>query len=103
MVLVKEDTIRAQWPKGIIIELIKSSDGKIRRARVMNSKKHILERAICDLHSLEINAEKAIPAYLDSRMKIDEKSLPKAKERPQRKAAEKGKLKTKESYKVGEV
>ena len=103
MVLVKEDTIRSGWPKGIITELIESSDGKIRRAKVMNSKKHILERAICDLHSLEINAERVIPAYLDSRMNIDKKSLPKAEGRPQREAAKRGRLKTKESYRDGEA
>ena len=51
VVLIKEDTIRPEWPKGIITELIKSSDGKIRKAKVMNNKKHTLERAICDLHS----------------------------------------------------
>ena len=103
VVLVKEDTIRTGWPKGIITKLIKSSDGKIRRAKVMNSKKNILERAICDLYSLEINAERVIPACIDSKLNIDKKSLPKAEGRPQRKAARKGRLKTKESYKGGEV
>ena len=103
VVLIKEDTIRPEWPKGIITELIKSSDGKIRKAKVMNTKKHILERAICDLHSLEINAERVIPAYLDSRMEIKENSLPSAEGRPQHKAAQLGKLKIKESYNVNEV
>ena len=74
VVLIKEDTLKTDWPKGIIVELPVSSDGKIRRAKVMNSKKHVLDRAICDLHSLEIDAEQVIPAYLDSRLNIDETS-----------------------------
>merc|ERR1711874_266680 len=41
VVLIKEDTIKSEWPKGIITELINSSDGKIRKAKVMNTKKHI--------------------------------------------------------------
>jgi len=55
------------------------------------------------LYSLEINAERVIPACIDSKLNIDKKSLPKAEGRPQRKAARKGRLKTKESYKGGEV
>ena len=101
VVLVKEDTIRPEWPKGIITELIKSSDGQIRKAKVMNNRKHILERAICDLYSLEINAEQAIPAYLDSRMQTNENSLSSAIEkRPQRQAAQVGRLKTARSYNI---
>ena len=101
VVLVKEDTIRPEWPKGIITELIKSSDGQIRKAKVMNNRKHILERAICDLYSLEINAEQAIPAYLDSRMQTHENSLSSAIEkRPQRQAAQVGRLKTARSYNI---
>ena len=37
VVLLKEATLRAEWPKGIITELLVSSDGKIRRAKVMNN------------------------------------------------------------------
>ena len=69
----------------------------------MNTKKHILERAICDLHSLEINAEWVIPAYLDSRMEINENSLPSTEKRPQRKAAELGRLRISESYNTNEA
>ena len=76
----------------------KSSDEKIRKAKIINSRKHVLERTICDLYSLEINAEQAIPAYLDSRMETNENSLPSAKEeRPQRKVAQIGRLKITES------
>ena len=104
VVLVKEETIRSEWPKGIIIELIKSSDGQIRKAKVMNNRKHVLERAICDLYSLEINAEQVIPAYLDSRIEIDENSLSSAKEhRPERKAAQMGKLKISKGYNKGKL
>ena len=72
VVLIKQDTLRSDWPRGIIVELPTSSDGQIRRAKVMNSNKHVLERAICDLYSLEINAEQVIPPYLDSRIKAPE-------------------------------
>merc|ERR1712055_61344 len=72
VVLIKQDTLRSDWPRGIIVELPTSSDGQIRRAKVINSNKHVLERAICDLYSLEINAEQVIPPYLDSRIKAPE-------------------------------
>ena len=72
MVLIKQDTLRSDWPRGIIVELPTSSDGQIRRAKIINSNKHVLERAICDLYSLEINAEQVIPPYLDSRIKAPE-------------------------------
>ena len=90
VVLLKQDTLRSDWPRGIIVELPVSSDGQIRKARVMNSSKRILERAICDLYSLELNAEQAIPPYLDSRIKIPEEISQSTKEmieKPKRKVA----------------
>ena len=74
VVLIKEDTLRAEWPMGIITELLVSSDGKIRRAKVMNNKKHVLDRAICNLYALELEAERVIPEYLDSRLHKDDNS-----------------------------
>ena len=103
VVLIKEDSIRPEWPKGIIIKLIPSSDGKIRRAKVLNSQKHVLDRAICDLYSLEIDAEHAIPEHLDKRLNSKENSLPETKDRPKRKAAEAGKIKTSELYNTDKV
>ena len=106
VVLIKEDTIKIDWPRGIIVELLASSDGQIRRAKVMNNKKHILDRAICDLYSLEIDAEQVIPAYLDSRLNVSDNScqnLSERKEKPQRKAALAGKNKTSELYNADEA
>ena len=106
VVLIKEDTIKIDWPRGIIVELSASSDGLIRRAKVMNNKKHILDRAICDLYSLEIDAEQVIPAYLDSRLNVSDNScqnLSERKEKPQRKAAVAGKNKTSELYNADEA
>ncbi|CAL4161569.1 unnamed protein product, partial [Meganyctiphanes norvegica] len=68
VVLMKENTLKAEWPRGIITELLQSSDGQIRRAIVMNSKKHVSERAICNLYALELDAEWAIPESLDIRL-----------------------------------
>ena len=105
VVLIKEDTLRVDWPKGIIVELPVSSDGKIRRAKVMNSKKHLLDRAICDLHSLEIDAEQVIPAYLDSRLNINNSSQEDCgvRGRPQRLSAVAGRTKTSGLYVAGEA
>ena len=64
----------------------------------MNSRKHVLERAICDLYSLEINAEQVFLVHQHSGMKITENSLPTAKERPQRNAAQLGRFKITVSY-----
>ena len=74
VVLIKQDTLRVDWPRGIIVELSPSSDGQIRRAKVLNSKKHILDRAITDLYSLELDAEQVIPVYLDSRLVANDSS-----------------------------
>ena len=71
VVQIKQDTIRSNWQKGIIVELLVSSDGEIRRAKVMNNKKHVLERAICDLYCLELDAENAIPPFLDKRLHLE--------------------------------
>merc|ERR1712055_159327 len=90
VVLIKQDTLRSDWPRGIIVELPASSDGHIRRAKIINSNKHVLERVICDLYSLEINAEQVIPPYLDSRIKTPEdfNGNPTGKSaKPQRKVA----------------
>jgi len=89
VVLMKEDTLKAEWPRGIITELLISSDGKIRRANVMNSKKHVSERAICNLYALELDAEWAIPEFLHSKLqKGDKHGQDSAKSKPpQRKAA----------------
>ena len=90
---------------GIITELIVSSDGKIRIAKVMNNKKHVLDRAICNLYALELEAEGAIPDYLDSRLqKGDSSSQDSAKETEihektqQRKAALTGRAKISELF-----
>ena len=101
VVLIKEDTLRAEWPRAIIIELLVSSDGKIRKAKVMNNKKHILERAICNLYSLELEAESVIPEYLDSRLQKTDHSRHQdpVKERPQqRKTALTGRAKISEIF-----
>ena len=74
VVLIKQDTLRVDWPRGRIVEMSQSSDGQIRRAKVLNSKKHILDRAITDLYSLELDAEQVIPAYLDSRLVVNDSS-----------------------------
>ena len=101
VVLFKEATLRAEWPKGIITELLVSSDVKIRRAKVMNNKKNVLERAICNLYSLELEAESAIPEYLDNKLQKPEgtgQQVP-AKEKPQqRQAALTGRAKISELF-----
>merc|ERR1711895_125096 len=85
VVLIKEDTLRAEWPRGIITKLLVSSDGKIRRAKVLNNKKHVIERAICHLYSLELDAESAIPECLDSKLQKtdDSRHQDTVKEKPQ--------------------
>ena len=101
VVLIKEDTLRAKWPKGIITELLVSSDGKIRRAKVMNNKKHILDRAICNLYSLELEAESAIPKFLDNKLQKPDGICQQdaAKEKPpQRHAALIGRAKISELF-----
>ena len=101
VVLIKEDTLRAKWPKGIITELLVSSDGKIRRAKVMNNKKHILDRAICNLYSLELEAESAIPKFLDNKLQKPDGICQQdaAKEKPpQRHAALTGRAKISELF-----
>ena len=106
VVLLKQDTLRSDWPKCIIIELPVSSDGQVRKAKVMNSHKHVLERAICDLYSLEINAEQVIPPYLDSRIQVpEESSLSPSKKaaKPQRKVAVAARGKISEMYRNDEV
>ena len=106
VVLIKQDTLRIDWPRGIIVELPVSSDGQIRRAKVMNSKKHILERAICDLYSLEIDAEQVIPACLDSRLNVSDNScqnLTDRKEKSQRNTALVGRNKISDLYDAGKI
>ena len=105
VVLIREDTRKTEWSRAIITELLPSSDGQIRRARVMNSKKHVLERAICDLYSLEINAESVIPAHLDIRLggqNNQDSGKPEVMDKPQpRKAALVGKAKISQIYADG--
>ena len=105
VVLLKQDTLKADWPRGIIVELPVSSDGQIRRAKVMNSKKHILDRAICDLYSLELDAERVISAYLDSRLKVSDSSCRDITVRKgsQRNAALVGRSKLSALYGAGEA
>ena len=71
MVIIKEDSPRSEWPLAIIIELLISTDGQIRTAKIMKSNKKTTERIISDLYSLEIDAERFIPEYLDSRLQKD--------------------------------
>ena len=106
VVLIKQDTLRIEWPRGIIVKLPVSSDGQIRRAKVMNSKKHVLDRAICDLYSLEIDAEQVIPAYLDSRLHVTDishQNISGKRDVPKRKAAIAGENKTSVIYNAGEA
>ena len=67
----------------------------------MNSIKHVLERAICNLYALELEAEGAIPKYLDNKLQKADGSSHQdlAKERPQkRQAAITGRAKISEMY-----
>ena len=72
----------------------------------MNSKKHVLDRAICDLYSLEIDAEQVIPAYLDSRLHVTDishQNISGKRDVPKRKAAIAGENKTSVIYNAGEA
>ena len=71
----------------------------------MNNKKHVLDREICNLYALELEAEGVIPEYLDSRLqKGDNSSQDSAiaseiHEKPQqRKAALTGRAKISEVF-----
>ena len=107
VVIIKEDSPRSEWPLAIIIELLISTDGQIRTARIMKSNKKTTERIISDLYSLEIDAERFIPEYLDSRLQKDnneeEKQESQETSRPQRQAALRGMQVTQDQYESGQV
>ena len=92
--MIKEDSPRAEWPLAIITELLISKDGQIRTVRVMKSNKRTTERILSDLYSLELDAERVIPKYLDSRLRKDddkeEKQEGQETSRPQHQAALRG-------------
>ena len=52
---------------------------------MINKKMHVLEREICNLYSLELEEERAIPDYLDNKLQKanDSSHLNPAKEKPQ--------------------
>ena len=81
VVLIKgEEKNRGCWSIGIVKELIKGTDGVIRAAR-LKAKKSILERAVQQLHPLELSCDKEMERVKDV---LD----PKAREfRPKRNAA----------------
>uniref|UniRef100_A0A914DSB9 Integrase catalytic domain-containing protein n=1 Tax=Acrobeloides nanus TaxID=290746 RepID=A0A914DSB9_9BILA len=55
LVIIQEDQApRGCWQLGRVIELVKSSDGYTRVAKVRNSLGHVLNRAINHLYSLEV-------------------------------------------------
>ena len=72
VVLIKEDSPRAEWPLAIITELLKSKDGQIRTVRVMKNNQRKTEIIISDLYSLELDAERVISKYLDSRLQKED-------------------------------
>jgi len=106
-VLVKEDSHRTKWPRAIITELIKSKDGQVRSVKVMKNNKKTTERIISDLYSLELDAERVIPKYLDSRVQKDneeeEQQRKQETSRPQRQVALIGRQKTQDQYESGQV
>ena len=73
----------------------------------MKSNKRTTERIISDLYSLELDAERFIPKYLDSRLQKDnneeEKQEGQETSRPQCQAALRGMQITQDQYDSGQV
>ena len=57
VVLLKEDSPRGVWKMGKIVELMSSSDGKFRAAKVFLPTKKVLKRPLNLLYPLECESE----------------------------------------------
>ena len=57
IVQIKDSLPRGTWRMGRIVEVIRSSDGEERAARVMMPNRNILQRSIIHLYPIECNDE----------------------------------------------
>ena len=57
IVQIKDSLPRGTWRMGLIVEMIRSSDGEERAARVMMPNRNILQRSIIHLYPIECNDE----------------------------------------------
>ena len=57
IVQIKDSLPRGTWRMGCIVEMIRSSDGEERAARVMMPNRNILQRSIIHLYPIECNDE----------------------------------------------
>ena len=83
MVQIKDILPRGTWKMGRIVEMIRSSDGQERAARVMMPNRNILQRSIIHLYPIECNDEEPnkendgnLLNHNNLKVKHDEKTTP---------------------------